>query len=415
MFAVKISHWVSVVLVIICWACKIDPAKKDPVSFLNPDRLERIHQVQQHMIDEGKVGSNQVLIYKAGEIAYNHIVNSGHQMDAAISDSTIFPLWSMTKPITTVAAMMLFERGKFLLSDPIEDYLPEMKGLQCLDEEGNIYPCKKSVTVLDLLAHQSGWGYYPRQVGGKYLLITDSVYADLEHFTREIAGIPLQFEPGSRYLYGVNTSILGRLIEVVSQMTLSQFLEENIFNPLEMKDTKFYLTPDERKLLQPLHRLQDGRSHYFHSQFDELSYKQTSKVPFGGAGLVSTTKDYSHFCEMLVNGGVYQGHRLISPLSLQWMKQAINPELEQGTFVGCSTGFSLFNMTNPLKSGGLSPQGIFGWGGYHGTLFWIDLENQLYGLVMCRTSYPAREMFSRIRTATYQALVKQGTKPGLSE
>lgn len=367
-------------------------------------RIKRIAKVQQELIDEGQIGSNQVVIYKDGHMIYDSIVNSNLSGDENITDQTIFPLWSMSKPITTVAAMILFEDGKFMLDDPIEKFLPEMSNLQCLDEKGILYPCNNSVTVLDLLAHQTGWGYYSSLMNDKHILITDLIYEDLEDFSKAMAAIPLQFEPGTRYLYGINTSILGRLIEVISGQTLYEFMKESILDPLEMYDTKFYLTEDERKLLQPLCWTEGIPSGFYKHDYDEFSYNENSKVQLGGAGMVSTTSDYSHFCKMLLDNGIYKEKRIISPSSVKLMVNPINPELNDGTFIGFSTGFSLFNLTNPLRDGAISPDGIFGWGGYHATLFWIDQENDLYGLVMDRGTYSARDMFRKVRTATYQAL-----------
>ena len=385
-------------------SCSIDYNKKN-IKKYDPVRIERIATVQQELIEKNQIGSNQVVIYKDGHIIYDSIVNSNLKGDENITEKTIFPLWSMSKPITTVAAMILFEEGKFMLDDPIEKYLPEMSNLQCLDEQGKAYPCRKSVTIFDLLAQQSGWGYYSSVVNGKLTLTTDLIYEDLEGFSKAMATIPLEFEPGTRYLYGINTSILGRLIEVVSGQTLFEFMKERILDPLEMFDTKFYLTEEERGLLQPL-CTGDGKdpSEFYKHEYDEFSYDENSKVQLGGAGMVSTTSDYSRFCQMLLDDGIYKGKRIISPSSIELMVYPINPELNKGTFIGFSTGFSLFNLTNPVRDGALSPEGIFGWGGYHATLFWIDRENDLYGLIMDRGTYSARDMFRKVRIATYQAL-----------
>ncbi len=380
--------------------CKSEPKKAIKYSIL----LEKMGSAQHNLIKNKMTGSNQVIIYKDGEAIYDSIVNSGLTGDADITDKTIFPIWSMSKPITTVAAMILFEEGKFAMEDPIEKFLPEMENLQCLDEEGNSYPCKKSVTVFDLLAHQSGWGYYPFDDQGNRILIRDLHFEDLEDFSKTIAGKPLQFEPGARYQYGVNTSILGRLIEVISGQTFYVFLKERVLDPLEMENTKFYLTASERDLVQPLFRKDDSGFGFYLGGHDELSYNKESKTQLGGAGLVSTTEDYAHFCQMLLDNGVYKGQKLLDSASIKMMTSVINPELNRGTFIGFSTGFSMFNLTDTERDATGSPSGIFGWGGYHGTLFWIDQTNNLYGLVMTRNSLPARETFRTVRKAAYQGI-----------
>ena len=395
----------SVFVMLFIVGCKQPTKEEQHEKNYDPIALEKIAAVQKELIDKNQIGSNQVVIYKDGQIIYDSIVNSGLDGDADITDNTIFPLWSMTKPITTVAAMILYEEGKFKLDDPIEKYLPEMANLLCLDTVGNSYPCQKSVTILDLLAHQSGWGYYAKEVDGKLTLTTDLIYEDTEGFSKSMATIPLQFEPGTRYMYGINTSILGRIIEVISEQTFYDFMKDRILDPLEMFKTKFYLTADERKLLQPL-CIGDGinPSKFYKHEYDDFSYNESSKVQLGGSGMVSTTSDYSNFCQMLLDNGMYKGKRIISVKSIKQMYTPINPELNNGTFIGCSTGYSLFNLTNPKRDSTSSPKGIFGWGGYHATLFWIDQENNLYGLVMDRGSYSAREMFVKVRRTTYESL-----------
>lgn len=400
----RLLNYFAICLLFFNYACNYSVNNSNNKKNFDPNRLNKIANVQRELIELGQIGSNQVVIYKDGQIIYDSIVNSNLKGDENITEKTIFPLWSMSKPITTVAAMILFEEGKFMLDDPIEKFLPEMSNLQCLDAQGKAYPCRKSVTVFDLLAQQSGWGYYSSVVNGKLTLTTDLIYEDLEGFSKAMATIPLEFEPGTRYLYGINTSILGRLIEVISGQTLYEFMKDNILDPMEMYDTKFYLTEDERQFLQPLCWTEGTPHGFYKHEYDEFSYDEDSKVQLGGAGMVSTTSDYGSFCQMLLDDGIYKGKRIISPSSINWMIQPVNPELNKGTFIGFSTGFSMFNLTNPVRDGALSPNGIFGWGGYHATLFWIDRENDLYGLVMDRGTYSARDMFRKVRIATYQAL-----------
>lgn len=367
----------------------------------DPVRIQRIADLQQELIDEEITGSSHVVIYKDDRMIYNNIVNSGHSGDLDITDETLFPIWSMSKPITTVAVMILFEEGKFMLDDPVGKYLPELDSLQCLDEEGNEYPCNNQVTIRHLLTHESGFGYYPEVHDGKYYLVNDKNFSDLEDFTIKIAKNPLHFEPGTKYQYGLNTAILGRLIEVISGRGFYDFLKERIFDPLDMPDTDFDLTDDERKRFQPLYQLNDTTIGYYTREFDELSYQPESKVQLGGEGLVTTTADYCHFCEMLLNNGVYNGERILSPTSIAWMHHP----LTEGLFYGFKSGFTFYHLTDPLKDGALSPEGIFGWGGYHQTWFWIDQQNDLFGLIMIRRSGPGSfSIFKKFRIATYQAL-----------
>ena len=309
-FAIIVSFLVS------CNTASNESRAQEYQSGYDPVRIQRIKDLQQELIDDGLMGSSHVVIYKDGRMIYNQIVNSEHPDDKEITDETIFPIWSMSKPITTVATMILFEEGKFMLDDPVGKYIPELNSLQCIDNEGNIYPCKNKITIRDLLTHESGYGYYPEVFEGKF--------SDLGDFVTKIAEIPLSFEPGTEHQYGLSNAILGRLIEVLSGQGLYEFLKDRIFDPLEMSDTDFDLTADEREHFQPLFRLQDTSIGYYTTEFDELSYQPGSKVQLGGEGLVSTTSDYCNFCEMLLNNGVFHGKRILSPTSISWMHQPQN-------------------------------------------------------------------------------------------
>jgi CubicO group peptidase (beta-lactamase class C family) len=365
------------------------------------ERIQRIADVQKEMIDNELIGSNQVIIYKNGERIYNQVVNSGRVGDGDITEETLFPLWSMSKPITTVAVMMLFEEGKFMLDDPIGKYLPELDSLQCLDSSGVSYPCKQPVLIRHLLTHKSGWSYYPGMSDGKFYLVTDTAFTDLEDFSMKMAEKPLLFEPGTKYEYGLNTALLGRLIDVVSGQFFYDFLKERIFDPLEMPNTKFGLSENERKRLQPLLRLNDSSPGFYSGEFDELSYQKGLTVKLGGEGLISTATDYSHFCEMLLNDGIYNGTRLLSPASIGWMHE---PQTIESGFPGFDSGFTFFHLSNPIRDGGLSPEGIFGWGGYHSTWFWIDQKNDLFGLIMTRKTPFSTSLFKKVRIAAYQSI-----------
>jgi CubicO group peptidase (beta-lactamase class C family) len=385
---------------------------QDEPGGFHPERLKRIRQVQQELVDQELFGSNQVIIFKDGKRIYDQVVNSKREGDADITEQTIFPLFSMSKPITTVAMMILLEEGRLILDDPIKKYMPEMDSLQCLDENKQPYLCKREVTVRHLLTHESGWTYYMGEKNGVFSIISDTDYTDLEDFSRDMAERPLLFEPGTSYAYGLSSALQGRLIEAVTGQSFYDFLKEKIFDPLEMPNTKFDLTEAERKVFQPLLRVDDPALLHagtpdpgFHSnKYDELSYEPGTKVQLGGEGLVSTANDYSHFCEMLLNDGNYKGKQIISPTSVAWMHYPLQPPSKYGDWKGFATGFTYYHLSEPLQDGTLSPEGIFGWGGYHSTWFWIDQTNNLFGLTMARRTPTSHLMFDKVRLATYQAL-----------
>lgn len=366
----------------------------------DPERIQRVAELQKELIDEGLMGSSHVVIYKDNKMIYNGIANSGHPDDQDITEETIFPIWSMSKPVTTVATMILLEECKILIDEPVGKYLPELDSLQCLDKDGKTYPCANKITIRHLLAHRSGIDYSPWSEVEDGIDYYDKEFNNLEDFTTEIAKYPLLFEPGTQHQYGLNTAILGRLIEVVSGQEFYDFLKEKIFDPLDMPDTDFDLTSEERMRFQPLFQFMDT-SYRYTREFDGLSYEPGSMVQLGGEGLVSTTSDYGHFCEMLLNNGVYNGKRILSPTSVAWMHHPQTDIL----WDGLKMGFSFFHLADPLADGALSPEGIFGWYGAHSTYFWIDQKNNLYGLIMTRmTGSHVYSIFKKIRIATYQAI-----------
>lgn len=398
----KISYAIIGIIAFLI-SCNAPKDSSEVLFGYDQDRLKWISEIQQELIDKKLTGSNHILIYKDNRVIYNQICNSGHPEDKDITSETLFPIWSMSKPITTVAVMILFEEGKLLLDDPIGKYLPELDSMNYLDENGNIYRCEENITIRHLLTHKSGISYHPQEIDGKFYLINDREYKDLEDFVKKTGEYPLLFEPGTQYLYGLNTAVLGRLVEVISGQEYYSFLKERLFDPLNMSNTDFDLAEDERNYFQPLFLISDTAQNPYTTENDELSYQPGSKVQLGGEGLISTTDDYSHFCEMLLHNGIYKGKRILSPTSVSWMHQPEN----DCPFNGFKSGFTFFHLTDPLADGSLSPQGIFGWGGYHNTWFWIDQENELFGLIMTRGSGSITDrssVFQQVRLATYQAI-----------
>ena len=364
---------------------------------------------QQSLIDDGKTGSNVFMLYKDGDIVYNNIINSGALGDKEIAENTIFAIHSMTKTVTTVATMLLHEQGKFNLNDPLENYLPEYKDIECKSSDG-VYPCNNKLKIIDLLTHRSGYVYYLPN-GENWLTgthkslypnyISTSKFDNLDDFSKAVAQQPLEFEPGTMYAYGLNQAILGRLIEVLSGMGFYEFLKENIFDKLGMIDTKFYLTEDDRLRFQPLRvnikpnsafNQTDYNLDGYTAALDGYSYMETNKAHFGGEGLVSTMSDFSKFCEMLVNDGVYGGSRILSSESIDIMTSKYtngypDPN-EPGVFpalAGYYIGFTFSVLENQEIEGSGAGVGSYGWSGYHNTHFWIDPENKMYGLFMARS------------------------------
>jgi CubicO group peptidase (beta-lactamase class C family) len=372
--------------------------------------LERsVEGYQRALIAHGVTGSNVAGVFRGEQTLAYSIANSGLEGDTAITADTIFPIWSMSKPITTVAMMILHERGRYQLDDPVSTFLPEFAQLRCRGEGGATYPCRNELRVVHLLTHQSGYAYYEPGKGPNIL----DAYDNLEQFTRALAAHPLEFEPGTKYVYGLNQAILGRLVEVLSGQEFFVFLKETIFTPLGMTETKFFLTPDDRRRFQILFRkpalvvdpdrFEEGS--IFTREYDELKYTPGTRAQYGGEGLVSTFGDYRRFCEMLLGRGVFRGTRIISEQSISLMTApVVKGGLMRGYDNGNDFGYSVFVLDEPALDGTGSPKGIWGWSGYHNTHFWIDYENNLYGLFMSRTTPFSPEIQKQFRAAVYQGL-----------
>jgi CubicO group peptidase (beta-lactamase class C family) len=357
-------------------------------------QFEKIETFQKNLIEDEITASNVALVFKDGQIRYQHIENSKNPNGKAIDNKTIFPIWSMSKPITIVAMMILHERGLINFEDKVSKYLPEFENLTCKGEDG-IYKCKNDLTLFHLMTHRSGYTYY----GNPEFFTSTLKYDNLKAFASDVAKHPVAFEPGSKYAYGINMAILGRVAEVVSKKSFYEFLKYEIFDPLNMEETKFHLTSSDRAHFQPLY-INNETMKGFTNELDELSYDIHNKAYFGGEGLVSTLNDYSSFCQMLLNGGTFKGHKIIAQESIDMMTRPYSKNEDNGFEIG----FSFFVLTDPDRDGTNSPKGIFGWSGYHNTHFWIDPENNLFGVFMTRARDFSFEISKDFRRAVYASL-----------
>ena len=357
-------------------------------------QFEKIQSFQRNLIDSEITASNVALVFKDGKVIYHNIENSMDPNGKPIYNNSVFPLWSMSKPITIVAMMQLYEEGLINFEDKLSKYIPEFKNLKCKGENG-IYECKNDLTLFHLMTHRSGYSYYDNPE-----FFTSTIkYDNLEDFASDVANHPVEFEPGTNYLYGINMAILGRVVEVVTKKTFYEYLKEKIFDPLNMDETKFYLTKSDRERFQPLY-INNGSLKGFTNNLDELTYDINNKAYFGGEGLTSTLDDYSNFCQMLLNGGSFEGKKIISQESINMMTKSYS-KIEGDPF---DYGFSLFVLKDPVLDGTNSSKGIYGWSGYHNTHFWIDPEKKLFGLFMTRAREFSSVIQKEFRRAVYSSL-----------
>jgi len=411
---------------------KIDsdpPAVAPEAVGLASPRLAHIRSVMNRHVAEKQIPGAIGLIARRGKIAYQEAfgladIEAGKPMQL----ETIHRIYSMSKPVTSVAVMMLYEEGKFQLNDPVAKYLPEFAKMQVGIEEKDpqtgkpslkTVPAKRPITVRDLLRHTSGltYGFFGETlVDREYRKAKILSDLNLAEFVTNLAKLPLLYEPGTRWNYSVSVDVLGRLVEVLSGKAFDQFLQERIFTPLTMRDTGFYVPADKKDRLAKLYRpTKDGhiqpaticatRQECTEKFPDAVpSYLEPPTLLSGGGGLVSTASDYLRFCQMLLNQGQYDGQRLLSRKTVQLMSSD-----NLGTIPGMGPGYGFglgFAVSKaPGEAGMMGSAGEYNWGGAAGTRFWIDPQEELIGIFMIQIlPHTGLEYGSEFRVLTYQAI-----------
>jgi len=400
------SRYIFVHAVLLCSCapgCSTLPSPPQPAaaSVLDEDLASRILEVQTSLIEDEVTGSNVALVVKDGETLYHRVVDSGKPGDRDIREDTIFPIWSMSKPITIVAMLTLHEKGLFDWQDPVSKYLPCFADMRVRDGD-SVRPATQPLRVEHLMTHRSGYTYYTFSVPPRHDSAhpNQSRFQDLQEYVELVARTPVVFEPGTRYVYGINQAILGRLVEVLSGQPFQTYLQETLFEPLGMTQTSFVLDDERRARFQPLF-IHSGALKGFTYALDELTYSPESRAHFGGEGLVSTLGDYSRFCELLLDGGEFRGERVVSEASLATMTRTSTPDFDEANLPGYDMGFSVFVLADPSRDPSRAPAGIFGWSGYHNTHFWIDPATKLYALFMSRAREYNPGIPRQLRAAIY--------------
>jgi CubicO group peptidase (beta-lactamase class C family) len=382
--------------------------------------LARVGDYIRNEIATGKIPGAILLIQQHGMPVYSE--NFGVRDVATklpMSADTIFRLYSMSKPITSVAVMMLVEDGKLKLDDPVSKYIPafaETKvGVEKRGDDGRLMLVRESlsrpITIEDLLRHTSGltYGFNGGNLVRKFYAEADLFSGDLTNaeFAERIAALPLAEQPGTQWDYGHSTDVLGRVIEVVSGKTLFQFEKERLLDPLGMSETAFYVgdakkrpriaepMPDDR-LINPTTEIRDPL--------------QPRKAESGGAGLVGTVGDYARFAQMLLNGGTYQGRRYLKPETVTLMaSDHIGPETgigrEYAYYPGATSGFGLgFAVRTSVPLNTSWPLGEYRWDGVGGTFFFIDPLDDMFAIFMVQTPSQRGRIQLALKTLIYQAL-----------
>ena len=406
---------------------QIDVVEPEAVG-LSRERLQRIDRhLERRYLAPGKVAGALTLVARKGQVA--HLSPLG-RMDLArgkpMAEDTLFRIYSMTKPITSVALMMLYEHGLFQLDDPVHKFIPEWRDLRVhrLGKHPSWVtdPCERPMSIRDLFTHMSGltYGFMERtNVDHAYrrLGIGRESQKNLREMVESLAEVPLEFSPGTRWNYSVSTDVLGYLVEVLSGMPLDEYFRSQIFEPLGMVDTAFQVPPE--KLDRFAANYTRGRDKSLRLEDDPETSAFVKPVSFfsGGGGLVSTAADYLRFCRMLLNGGELDGARILGRKTIELMTLNHLPEgkdlteLALGGFaettyegVGFGLGFSV--QLDCAKSQLVGSPGEYAWGGAASTVFWIDPSEEL--IVIFMTQFFPSGTFNfrgQLKSIIYPAIV----------
>jgi CubicO group peptidase (beta-lactamase class C family) len=395
---------------------------------MSPIRLSRIHDLMQTEVTENRIPGAVVLVARKGKIVYADAVGFQDKPSAKpMTRDAIFRAYSMTKPMVSVLTMMLVEEGRLQLNDPVSKFFPSMAKMSVLSNpaDGNSerVPAARPITIHDLLRHTSGITYaeftrftaikgpyqeaglFSSEVQGKWITLTPQQQIDA------LSKAPLLWQPGSTWEYSLSTDLLGRVLESITNQTLGALLEERLFKPLGMKDTSFLVPAAKVSRLAEPFRIDPltGQPYYL-----VLDVTKPMGNDSGGAGISTTADDYLRFCQMMLNGGSFDGKRYLSRTTIALMtSDHLGPKVatpvQPGELLmgvqGYTFGLGFMVRQGPGMASVPGSEGDYAWGGYGGTFFWIDPKEQVIGLLMAQTPGASRQYYRRmIKTLVYQAI-----------
>ena len=391
-------------------------------------RLASVSALVDRYVAEGKLAGAQVQVAHRGEVALRHTVGRADvASDRPLGDDAIYRIYSMTKPITSIALMQLYEQGRVLLEDPVSAYIPEFAEMQVFTggtpTAPKVRPAQTVMTVKDVLTHASGLTY-----GFFFQNNLDAMYREdglgnfelpdytLEEGMRLLAAKPLAFDPGTAWNYSMSTDVCGRLVEVISGMGLDEYFAEHITGPLGMADTAFHVPADKKHRFTSNYALTPDEPLLIVDSFDASPYLSPPVFLSGGGGLVGTVDDYQRFVDMLLNGGELDGRRIIGRKTLEYMTINHLPEgktlnelgqslFSEAVMEGMGFGLGFSTLVDPARNGAVSSGGEFAWGGAASTAFWVDPAEEITCVFMTQLmpsrSYPLRR---ELKATVYQAL-----------
>jgi CubicO group peptidase (beta-lactamase class C family) len=404
----------------------LDLAVADPTTVgFSTERLTRLTGGMRRMVTDGRLAGIVTLAARHGKVvSFDAYGKKDIRKADAMEKDSIFRIYSMTKPITGVAMMMLYEEGKWRLDDPVSKFIPEFNGLKVhagenADGTPKLDDARRSMTMRELMTHSAGLGYGLSTANPVDRMYRDARVLDssvpLQQMIDGLAKLPLLAQPGTRWAYSIAVDVQGYLVEKLSGQKFDVFLKERIFDPLGMKDTAFYVPAAKLGRLARIHG--DGKNGAIEPPSDEApgggvmaDPTRPPLGPSGGGGLFSTAEDYLRFCQMLLDGGTFGGTRLLAPRTVEMMRTN-HLQAESLKTYRAGQGFGLdFSVVMDAGEAGVStPNGTYYWAGAAGTWFWIDPETDLafVGMIQHRGSAVA-DVQGLSRNLTYQAIVDPG-------
>lgn len=390
------------------------------------DYRQAIDSIMRQEVETGQVAGAGYLLIQGGKERYFSVCGyADRERRTPIERNIIFRLFSMTKPITAAAVMLLVERGQLDLRDPVSRYLPCFRNLTVWNPEGEPLPAERDITVYDLLNMTSGIPYPENWEGcSPSGLLMDELFRELKKAqaqgqrltTREwmerVAQVPLAFQPGERWMYGLSADVLGAVAEVVTGKRYGIFLREEIFTPLGMTDTGFFVPEEKRQRFAQNYIWNEEKNRLEIYEDCNLGEYYGPDVSFesGGAGLVSTMEDYSRFARMLLGGGVYEGVRILGEKTVEFMRQDRLSPRQKGALnwdsnLGCGYGCLMRVLTDQGEAGTIASPGEYGWDGWTGNYMTIDPADDMVMLYFIqRGGYSSTSALRRLRNVTYGAL-----------
>jgi CubicO group peptidase (beta-lactamase class C family) len=378
--------------------------------------LARIRPALQALVDTGMVAGVVTVVARDGSIVHEEEIGRfDSERPEPLTSGHLFRIYSMTKPVTAVAIMKLQEQGRLHIDDPVSKYIPAFASVQVYAGGPSTSPQlrapARAPTIADLLSHSSGLTY-----GAFGNSPVDSMYQragllsparTLEQFADAVAALPLLFSPGERWLYSVGQDVAGRVVEVASGMTFGEYLQQDIFGPLGMTSTSFFIREGQQDRLMPIHHPAPGGRVRPRREVG-AGFERTARLESGGGGLISTPGDFLKFAQMLLNGGQLDGVRILSPASVATISRNRLPDAIRGTtLAGRSHGFglSVAVQADPPTGPG-SAAGTYWWAGMANTNFWIDPENRVIGMIFTQQLPSGRDggAYATFRRLVYEAL-----------